>query len=336
MGTFRIHKSKDYTVMSNYHLRDKRLSLKAKGLLSQMFSLPDDWHYSIRGLAAINKGGVRTIQSALVEMEECGYLVRSQSRSPDGRGFGNMVYDIFETPQTYESAENAEITPLDVCVQNVDAQTEDVQNVHTQNEHTRNPRAENVYTQNQPQLITNNINYLNTKKESKKERAQAPSGGSTSKRKSYDEIIDEMIGDDAVRTLMREFVRTRINKSQGKYLTNKQLTQIIKRLLSLEPTDVDRQIAVISRSLRKGWADLYELPEGEWKHNISEATRETVLSIKENSDITMDTPRLQEKFRHYEELAKEVPKEKSPLESYKGFPQNEYDFDNLEQMIVQN
>ena len=100
--------------------------------------------------------------------------------------------------------------------------------------------------------------------------------------------------------------------------------------------DVDRQIAVVSRSLRKGWADFFELPEGDWKQNISEATRETVLAIRENSDITKDTQRVQEKTRQYEKLMNKAKKSKTPLEEYKSFPQNDYDFDALEQAIVQN
>ena len=69
MAVFRVNKNKNYTVMSNYHLRDKNLSLKAKGLLSLMLSLPEDWDYTVRGLSAINKESLGAIQSALKELE---------------------------------------------------------------------------------------------------------------------------------------------------------------------------------------------------------------------------------------------------------------------------
>ena len=72
MSVFRIEKNKNYTVMSNYHLRDKNLSLKAKGLLSQMLFLPEDWDYTLRGLAAINKESVDAIRTAVLELEQAG------------------------------------------------------------------------------------------------------------------------------------------------------------------------------------------------------------------------------------------------------------------------
>ena len=72
MAVFRVERTRDYTVMSNYHLRDKRISLKAKGLLSMMLSLPDDWNYTTRGLAKICKEGVDAIGGALRELENCG------------------------------------------------------------------------------------------------------------------------------------------------------------------------------------------------------------------------------------------------------------------------
>ena len=75
MSVFKIEKSKNYTVMSNYHLRDKNLSYKAKGLLSFMLSLPEDWDYSINGLVSISKEGVKAIRNILQELQRYGYLV---------------------------------------------------------------------------------------------------------------------------------------------------------------------------------------------------------------------------------------------------------------------
>lgn len=79
MAVFRVERIKDYTVMSNHHLRNKNLSLKAKGLLSQMLSLPDDWDYTLKGLAAINKESVDAIRTAIWELEDAGYVVRTAS-----------------------------------------------------------------------------------------------------------------------------------------------------------------------------------------------------------------------------------------------------------------
>ncbi len=85
MAVFRIERTRDYTVMSNHHLRDKALSLKSKGLLSMMLSLPEDWNYTTRGLAKICKEGVDAIGGALRELESAGYIVRHQMRDRQGR-----------------------------------------------------------------------------------------------------------------------------------------------------------------------------------------------------------------------------------------------------------
>ena len=101
MGVFRVEKNKNYTVMSNTHLRDKELSLKAKGLLSLMLSLPDDWDYTLRGLAAINKESINTISGIVNELIEHGYIIRQQIRGNAGR-FGDIDYIIFESPEKCE------------------------------------------------------------------------------------------------------------------------------------------------------------------------------------------------------------------------------------------
>ena len=98
MAVFRIERTRDYTVMSNHHLRDKALSLKSKGLLSMMLSLPDDWNYTTRGLAKICKEGVDAIGGALRELEAAGYIVRHQMRDRQGR-ISDTEYVIYEQPQ---------------------------------------------------------------------------------------------------------------------------------------------------------------------------------------------------------------------------------------------
>ncbi|MBO6108029.1 MAG: helix-turn-helix domain-containing protein [Eubacterium sp.] len=97
MPVFRVEKSRDYTTMSNFHLRDKSLSLKAKGLLSQILSLPDNWNYSVSGLAAINKESRDSIRTAITELEGCGYIVRNRLRTNDGK-LGDMEYVVHEKP----------------------------------------------------------------------------------------------------------------------------------------------------------------------------------------------------------------------------------------------
>ena len=99
MPVFRVEKSKGYTVMSNHHLRNKDLTLKAKGLLSQMLSLPEDWDYTLKGLAFINREKIDAIRQAIRELEQAGYIVRSRERDERGRLRG-ADYVIYEQPQT--------------------------------------------------------------------------------------------------------------------------------------------------------------------------------------------------------------------------------------------
>lgn len=103
MAVYRVQRTRDYTVMSNYHLRDKNLTLKSKGLLSMILSLPDEWNYTTRGLAAICKEGVDAIGSALKELENAGYIVRRQLRGANGR-ITDTEYIIYERPHPKEDS----------------------------------------------------------------------------------------------------------------------------------------------------------------------------------------------------------------------------------------
>ena len=98
MAVIRVEKNKNYTVMSNVHLRDKELSLKAKGLLSLLLSLPDNWKHSVNGLAAISKEGKAGINSGLQELEKAGYLVRRQQRGEHGK-MAQVEYVVYEEPR---------------------------------------------------------------------------------------------------------------------------------------------------------------------------------------------------------------------------------------------
>ena len=97
MAVFRVERNSNYTVMSNYHLRDKSLSLKAKGLLSQILSLPEDWDYTLAGLAQINAEGKDAIRAAIVELERAGYVYRHQTTDKNGK-FSTNEYIIREYP----------------------------------------------------------------------------------------------------------------------------------------------------------------------------------------------------------------------------------------------
>ena len=109
MGVFRVNKNKNYTVMSNVHLRDKALPLKAKGLLSLMLSLPEDWDYSMRGLAKLSADGLDSTRAAVKALERSGYVVRRQLYDSRGR-FSNNEYTVFEIPQPSSPSSDLSLT----------------------------------------------------------------------------------------------------------------------------------------------------------------------------------------------------------------------------------
>ena len=134
MAVMRVNKTADYTVISNSHFREKEMSLKAKGLLSLMLSLPDNWDYSIAGLVALSKDGKDSVMNTLTELETFGYLKRTKVKDDKGK-FAGYDYDIYEQPQTEKP-------------------------------YAEKPNTDKPNTENPPQL---NTNILNTKKLSTKE-----------------------------------------------------------------------------------------------------------------------------------------------------------------------
>lgn len=141
MAKFKVNKTKDYTIMSNYHLKEKNMSLKAKGLLSVMLSLPDNWDYSISGLVAISQENETSIKSALSELKKLGYLeVIKLMPNESETGRIDYIYNIYEKPKQEGKKQEVENLPLEI-----------------------------LEVENQGQLNTNNkynnINIINTKKQ---------------------------------------------------------------------------------------------------------------------------------------------------------------------------
>ena len=138
MAVIRVNKSRDYTVMSNAHFKEKEMTLKAKGLLSLMLSLPDEWDYSIAGLAALSKDGKDSVMNALTELESFGYLERVKLTNEKGQ-FAGYEYNVFESPRT--------------------------ENPNEEKPYPENPNTDKPNSENPPQL---NTNTLNTKKSNTK------------------------------------------------------------------------------------------------------------------------------------------------------------------------
>lgn len=132
MAVIRIEKTKDYTVMSNYHLKEKNMSLKAKGLMSVMLSLPDDWDYSIEGLSKILVEGRDAIATALQELEQFGYLVRTQTQDKTGR-FAGYDYTLYENPSTEkpytENPSTEKPTQLNTNIQSTKKQNTNIKEI---------------------------------------------------------------------------------------------------------------------------------------------------------------------------------------------------------------
>lgn len=145
MAVIRVEKIKGYTVMSNFHLQDANLSLKAKGLLSVILSLPEDWNYSVRGLAKICKEGAGAVNAALNELESAGYMVRNQLRA-NGGTFGKIEYVIYEQPQTVAAGNSP-------CIENPHTE-----NPHTEKPYTEKPDTEKPCADFPAQEITNKQN----------------------------------------------------------------------------------------------------------------------------------------------------------------------------------
>ena len=132
MAVYRVNKNRGYTVMANYHLRDKTLSLKAVGLLSKMLSFNDGWQFSTKGLSAICKEGPDAVLAALRELEDHGYLIRHRQRDAKGR-MRNTVFEIYEQPQ-----------PVSPHRENPDVENPDMENPHMENPHGENPAQLNT------------------------------------------------------------------------------------------------------------------------------------------------------------------------------------------------
>lgn len=141
MAVFRVEKNKGYTVMSNHHLRNDELTLKAKGLLSQMLSLPENWDYTLKGLALINREQIDAIREAVRELERAGYIVRSRERDGKGRLRG-ADYIIYEQPQKQQSAAALPISDLPT-----------LENPMLDNPTQEKPALENPTQENPTQLI---------------------------------------------------------------------------------------------------------------------------------------------------------------------------------------
>lgn len=190
MAVFRVPKNKDYTIMANYHLRDKGLSLKAKGLLSLMLSLPEGWDYTLRGLAAICKDGTESIGAAVKELESGGYIERRQIRNEKGH-FVHWEYTILEKPKRQKPDTG-----------NPDTEKPDAGIPNTEKPCPENPAQLNTKESSTEELKTDRSNtYLSNhvetvQKESISPRASSDEMDENDKREAYLQLIRKNVDYD--------------------------------------------------------------------------------------------------------------------------------------------
>ena len=198
MAVYRVQRTRDYTVMSNYHLKDKGLTLKSKGLLSMILSLPEEWNYTTRGLASICKEGVDAIGSALKELETAGYIVRRQLRGANGR-ITDTEYIIYEQPQP----KKLDMLPSDVV--SPDTENPDMVKPDTEKPAELNIEKPNTQKQNTHGASTDSIPFRETAAAQLPER-KGRDAMSVSEMESYRDLILENIEYDH---LCREFTTYR-------------------------------------------------------------------------------------------------------------------------------
>lgn len=225
MAVIRVNNTKGFTVMSNYHFQDKEISLKAKGLLGLMLSLPSNWDYSVNGLVAIVKENKAAVQTALKELEEHKYLKRTRVQDETGRF--DYIYDIYEKP--YDKLP---------CTEN---QCTDIQCTEVQ------------CTENQPQINTNKqiTNKQNTKELNTNEYKEK-----NIKKESVNSVISSYTENKDLQDALHGFVEMR-NKAR-KPLTVRAMKLSLNKLNELALDDVTK-IAIVNQSIVHSWSTFYKL-----------------------------------------------------------------------------
>lgn len=241
MSVIRIHKTNNFTVMSNYHFKEKKMSLKAKGLLSLMLSLPDDWNYSVSGLVKLSKDGKDGVMSALQELEKFRYLTRTQLYNEKGQ-FNGIEYNIYEQPQQDNTIADNPISDNQI----------------TENQNSGNP----------PQL---NTNQLRTKKDNKiTNRSNTNAGEAITESELFDLLLD--IEDTELAELYREYTEWRATTDSP--LTKQGLKMLIKRCERLSEYSVSIQKAMVETAIIQQWKNVFSPKQEEKQGTLNSVAEE--------------------------------------------------------------
>lgn len=234
MSVIRVHKTANYTVMSNYHFKEKGMSLKAKGLLSLMLSLPDDWNYSVSGLVTLSKDGKDSVMTALAELEKFRYLQRERIVNEKGQ-FNGIEYNIYEMPQ--------EEIPLAV------------------NPISANTNEEKENTEKPPLLNTNSI----------KEKGIKELNVLNTKNKELESLL-ERIEDNNLRELYKDYIEVRDNMQVP--LGKTSLERLIERAERLAGGNLKIHKLLIETATINGWKNVYLPNESELENLNKEMQRD--------------------------------------------------------------
>lgn len=230
MPVIRIDKTRDYTVMSNHHFRNRKLSLKAKGLMSLMLSLPDDWDYTIAGLTKLSKDGLDSVRSALKELEREGYLRMERERDEKGK-LGKACYVLSETPI--------------------------VENPILEKPTLEKPILEKPAQLNTYPLSTNTSSTKESITEADaSEDVQKPKRPQSRKEKEPDPFD---VSSPKLKEALKGFADSRKALHKPLTLRAKQLT--LEKLEKLAPHNEVKQVAILNQSVERGWQGVFALQE---------------------------------------------------------------------------
>lgn len=252
MAVIRVQKTDNYTVMSNHHLRNKNMSLKAKGLMSLMLSLPPKWDYSIGGLVAICKESHTSIRSALKELEQNQYLIRE--RKNNEKGYFTYEYTLYEIPEPHAVFQ------------------------HTDSVYVEKQYAEEAHTEANREINKEKLNKEKLNKEEKKKDNTTTKPKAKIKKNrisSYDEILNSLVTNNDLRELYKDFIEARAAMEAP--ITRQGLKVLIERCEKLSNNNIRIQKLLLETALVNGWKNVF-LPSE--THKI-EAKEEAMNELKE-------------------------------------------------------
>ena len=230
MGVLRVEKNTNYSTMCNEHLKDMNVSLKAKGLLSIMLSLPDEWHYSVKGLKSICRESINTINGIIQELEENGYLLRNRIYC-NGK-ISEWEYVIFE------SKENKKLYLENLDIKNEDIENEDIEN-------------EDVYKYTKQ----SNTKELSTNKSSTKKYKE-----------TYVSILDSYTTNEELKESLQSFIEMR-KKMKGFTVNAFKLN--LKKLDKLAIDDYTKT-EIVNQSVMNSWRGFFELSKKSNKNGLDQ------------------------------------------------------------------